>query len=110
MEKSQLVRSCAGKTMKKTIIINGTNFLDLEGFYLEIDKVLTKDLTWETGHNYDAFNDLLRGGFGVYEYGESVKIIWKGFAESKNRLGNEVVEKLLEVIANNENVKFETEG
>ena len=53
---------------KKKIIINGDNFADLESFYVEIDRVLTKDLDWETGHNLDAFNDLLRGGFGAYEY------------------------------------------
>ena len=46
---------------KQKIIINGDNFADLESFYVEIDRVLTKDLDWETGHNLDAFNDLLRG-------------------------------------------------
>ena len=43
----------------KEIIIDGNNFSDLEGFYCEIDKVLTRNLTWETGHNFAAFNDLL---------------------------------------------------
>ncbi len=37
----------------------------MEGFYDEIDRVLTKDLDWKTGHNLNALNDLLRGGFGV---------------------------------------------
>lgn len=40
-----------------------------------MDKVLTKGLTWRIGHNFDAFNDLLRGGFGVHEYGEPIVII-----------------------------------
>ena len=31
---------------------------DLEGFYNEMDKLLTKDLPYKTGHNYAAFNDL----------------------------------------------------
>jgi hypothetical protein len=52
--------------MDETVIyINGNNFSGMEGFYDEIDRVLTKDLDWKTGHNLNALNDLLRGGFGV---------------------------------------------
>ncbi len=72
---------------RKTLIINADNFSDLEGFYCEIDNILTKNLGWKTGHNLDAFNDLLRGGFGVHEYEEPIKIIWKYFEKSKIDLG-----------------------
>jgi RNAse (barnase) inhibitor barstar len=47
--------------MHTEILIDGNNFDDLEGFYCEIDRVLTKDLTWKTGHNLNAFNDILVG-------------------------------------------------
>ena len=73
---------------KQTITIKGDNFSDLESFFDEVDRVLTKDLDWQTGHNLNAFNDLLRGGFGVYEYEEPVKIVWTQFAESKVKLGS----------------------
>ena len=46
----------------KTFLLDGNNFSDMEGFYDEIDKLLTKNLQWKTGHNLNAFNDLLRGG------------------------------------------------
>jgi RNAse (barnase) inhibitor barstar len=92
---------------KQTIIIKGDSFSDLEGFYGEIDRVLTKDLDWKTGHNLNAFNDLLSGGFGVYEYEESVKIIWTKFSESKKRLGDELSDKLLEIIADHHHIEFE---
>ena len=49
----------------KCFVIDGNNFDTLEGFYSEIDNLLTKDLNWDTGHNFDAVNDLLCGGFGV---------------------------------------------
>jgi RNAse (barnase) inhibitor barstar len=49
-----------GKNMKQ-ITIDGNNFSNEEEFYTEIDKLLTKDLSWKTGHNLNAFNDLLRG-------------------------------------------------
>lgn len=81
---------------KQTIIINGENFSDLESFYDEIDRVLTKDLDWQTGHNLDAFNDLLRGGFGVYEYEEPIRLIWENFSKSKSDLGLEATKKWYE--------------
>ncbi len=93
---------------KQTIILNGDNFSDLESFYDEIDRILTKDLTWQTGHTLDAFNDLLRGGFGVYEFGEPVKIIWTKFSDSKDKLGNEITKTLLEIIASHDHIEFET--
>ncbi len=84
--------------MRTKIVIDGNNFDDLEGFYCEIDRVLTKDLTWKTGHNLDAFNDLLRGGFGVHEYGESLLISWKNCDKSRDCLGYEATIKYYENI------------
>ncbi|MBF4465162.1 barstar family protein [Flavobacterium sp. LC2016-12] len=78
---------------KQKIIINGDNFSDLQSFYDEIDRVLTKDLDWQTGHNLDAFNDLLRGGFGVYEYREPIKLIWKNISKNKKDLGLDATKK-----------------
>jgi len=65
--------------MRRTIVIDGNKFDDIEGFYYEMDSLLTKDLNWKTGHNFDAFNDLLRGGFGVHEYGEPILLSWINF-------------------------------
>ena len=82
------------------ITIDGNNFNNLEGFYSEIDKLLTRDLNWKTGHNFDAFNDLLRGGFGVHEYGEEIIVKWINNKKSKKDLGNETILILLEIICN----------
>ena len=73
--------------IRKEFIIDGNNFNTLDEFYDEIDKLLTKDLTWKTGHNLDAFNDLLRGGFGVHEYGEPILIKWLNYNKSKSDFG-----------------------
>ena len=82
--------------MKYNIIIDGNNFSDLEGFYDEMEKLLTKDLTWKPGRNLDAFNDLLRGGFGVHEYGEKLHITWIHFSKSRKDFGYEETEKYYE--------------
>ena len=74
--------------MRRQFIIDGNNFDDLEGFYCEIDKLLTNGLTWKTGHNLNAFNDLLRGGFGVQEYNEPILLVWKNFKKSSADFGH----------------------
>ena len=73
--------------MIKEIVIDGNNFYDIEGFYCEIDRALTKDLGWHTGHNLNAFNDLLSGGFGVHEYEEPIVLIWCNAEKSREDLG-----------------------
>ena len=93
---------------KQTITINGNNFSDLETFYNEIDNVLTKDLDWQTGHNLDAFNDLLRGGFGVYEYEGPIKLVWTNFTISQKTLGQELIDTLVEIITGHEHIEFTT--
>ncbi|RQO69918.1 Barstar (barnase inhibitor) [Pedobacter sp. KBW06] len=91
---------------KKTIIINGGNFSELATFYLETDKVLSKDLDWQTGHNLDAFSDLLEGGFGVHEYKEPIKLIWKDFSKSKLDLGKKLADKLVRIIEEHDHIEF----
>lgn len=81
---------------RKEIIINGNNFGNADGFRNEINRVLTKDLTWRKWHNLNAFNDFLRGGFGVHEYGEPITIIWEHSSKSKNDLGYNVTIKYYE--------------
>ncbi len=54
--------------MPKSFTIDGQKFVDLIGFYNEIESNLTKDLDWTVGGNFDAFNDVLRGGFGTFDY------------------------------------------
>ena len=73
--------------LKQTLEIDGNNFSTFESFYKEVDIKFTKNLDWETGKNLDAFNDILRGGFGVYEYDEPVKVIWLNSQKSRNDLG-----------------------
>lgn len=81
----------------KEFILDGNNFSDKEGFYREIDSLLTKDLDFETGHNLNAYNDLLRGGFGVHEYGEPIKIKWLNYEKSKKELGADFVLSIIEI-------------
>ena len=73
--------------------IDGTRFSTLEEFYDEVSSVLIPDVFW--GHNLDAFNDILRGGFGTPE--EGFKLIWKNSALSRQRLGYQETVRQLEL-------------
>ena len=68
------------------IIIDGANFSTIDEFYDEVEKKFTKNLSWKIGRNLDAFNDVLSGGFGVFER-EPIIIKWKNSAKSRNDFG-----------------------
>ncbi|WP_149240787.1 Barstar (barnase inhibitor) [Dyadobacter sp. 32] len=72
---------------KKTIVINGENFSDLAGCYQEMNSLFMHDTGWKMSHSLDALNDILYGGFGVFEPGEPVVVIWQNFSKSKDALG-----------------------
>ena len=82
----------------RTFTIDGNNFSNREEFFDEIDRVFTSGLIWKTGHNLDAFNDLLRGGFGMHEYGEPIRIRWVHFSRSKEVLDSRTLLTILEII------------
>ena len=78
---------------KKTIIINANHFSDLATFYEEMDKLFMHNMDWKMGHSLDALNDILYGGFGVYQPGEPVLVLWQNVPKSKNDLGVEETRK-----------------
>ena len=80
----------------KSFVLEGNRFDTLEGFYDEVERVLTKDLDWKIGRNLDAFNDVLEGGFGAFEYEEPIHIIWEHSDKSKSDLGYPETIKWLE--------------
>ena len=82
--------------MRQKFIIDGARFDTLEGFYSEVDTVFTKDITFKTGHNLDAYNDILRGGFGMHGRNEPITILWKNAAKSRVDFGYPSTAKYLE--------------
>ncbi|HXU28849.1 MAG TPA: hypothetical protein VN698_16585 [Bacteroidia bacterium] len=66
----------ATQHMKQTIIIDGNNFSNLEGFYAEISKAFNKPADWDLSKSLYAFNDILSGGIGAHAYKETIKLIW----------------------------------
>ena len=80
---------------KKMIVINGGHFSSLVVFYDEVSSVLMKDTDWKVG-TLDGFDDILYGGFGVFENNEKTEIIWKESGKSKNDLGLQATQEFYE--------------
>jgi hypothetical protein len=66
-----------------TYEIDGARFSTLEEFFEEVSRVLIPNVFW--GHNLDAFNDILRGGFGTPD--EGFLLTWKNSDLSRQKLG-----------------------
>ncbi|NUO76682.1 MAG: barnase inhibitor [Lysobacter sp.] len=71
--------------MKTVIEIDGVDFSTLDGFFVHFEqRVLCGHHGW--GRNLDAFNDVLRGGFGTPDGGFVLR--WRHHALSMQRLGH----------------------
>jgi RNAse (barnase) inhibitor barstar len=79
--------------MVATYEIDGMRFSTLEEFFREISRVLIPGAEW--GHNLDAFDDILRGGFGTPEAGFTLR--WKNHELSRGRLGRPETVRQLEL-------------
>ncbi|WP_089736807.1 ribonuclease inhibitor [Chryseobacterium jejuense] len=80
---------------RKMIVIHGGHFSSLDGFYEEVSKVLMRDTDWKVG-TLDGFDDILYGGFGVFENKEEIEIIWKESQKSQEDLGLKATQEFYE--------------
>jgi RNAse (barnase) inhibitor barstar len=87
--------------MKITYEIDGERATTLKEFYDEISRVLVPDYEW--GHNLDAFNDLLHGGFGTPE--EGFVLAWKNSEVSREKLGDDF-NTLVDIIESHDDLEL----
>jgi RNAse (barnase) inhibitor barstar len=73
-----------------TYTLDGTRFKTLEGLFDEVTRSFRIE-PW--GHNLDAFNDILSGGFGLPAEGFTIR--WLHHALSRERLGYPETERQL---------------
>lgn len=69
--------------MKSRYTIDGNAFNSLDGFWDHVHDVLIPG--YDAGKGLDAFNDILRGGFGTPDDG--FIIVWTNAARSRHVLG-----------------------
>jgi RNAse (barnase) inhibitor barstar len=82
---------------KRVYEIDGRDFATLEEFLNVVSRVLIPEGEGKWGSNLDAFNDILRGGFGTPEGGFILH--WKNSHVSHERLGYpETVRRLERIV------------
>jgi RNAse (barnase) inhibitor barstar len=82
------------ESVKPEIIIDATQFSDLAGLANYLSEVALKGQHRWNG-NLDAFNDILRGGFGTPDGGFT--IVWRNHQKSRQELA-QTFDILLEII------------
>ena len=88
---------------RQVFTIDGRRFSNMKGFYQEVKDVFTDGLDWHIGDNLDAFNDVLRGGFGRHEYGEPIHIRWISYDKSIRNLEKETMDEIEDIILDTDN-------
>ena len=83
------------------IEIDGSRFDTIGGFYDEISQQLIGGADW--GRNLDAFNDVLRGGFGTPENG----FVLRWIASDRSRRQLDQFDTILEIITDHDHVTLE---
>ncbi len=83
---------------RQEFTIDGRHFSDMDGFYDEVEQVFTSVLDRGIGRNLNAFNDILRGGFGRHEFGNPIHIKWLSYEKSVRDLGKETMDTIVEII------------
>ena len=84
-------------TEKKTYILDGKAFWTLKGFAEHFSDVVLVDHRWH-GRSFDAFNDIMLGGFGTPEEGFIIR--WKHSRLAKPKLGPHVFNLLVKIMRN----------
>ena len=74
--------------------IDGRWFWTVRGFLEHFGRRVIPGASW--GRNLDAFNDVLRGGFGTPEGGFTLR--WKNHAKSRKRLGAPQFNAIVDII------------
>ncbi|MEL7682740.1 barstar family protein [Citromicrobium bathyomarinum] len=80
-------------TAKPELVIDGSRVWSLESFWDEVSRSLIPGARW--GRNLDAFNDILRGGFGTPEGGFVLR--WSESETSRAFLGYPETIRQLEI-------------
>lgn len=83
---------------RQEFTIDGRHFSDMDGFYDEVEQAFTSVLDRGIGRNLNAFNDILRGGFGRHEFGNPIHIKWLSYEKSVRDLGKETMDTIVEII------------
>jgi len=92
-ERRRPITAGTTETGKPIFVIDGSRFLDFEGFAREISPWIDRDTWWYGYGNLDAFDDVLAGGYGTPDCGFVIR--WIHSDLSRSALGHGATEQWL---------------
>ena len=81
----------------QTFTLDGRYMLNNKPFSQEIQRVLCPSFK-KMGKNLDALVDVLRGGFGEFEYGEKVELDLIYYKKAEQGLGTGFFKKVIRIL------------
>ena len=87
----------------KEFVLDGKNMTSVEKFYQEVQRVLCPNFS-KMGKNLHAFRDVLRGGFGAFDEGETIRLWIIHKKHMKEHLQDNFVNSIFRIIDESTNV------
>jgi hypothetical protein len=87
----------------KEFVLDGKNMTSVEKFYEEVQRVLCPSFS-KMGKNLHAFRDVLRGGFGPFDEGATIKLWIMHKKHMKKHLPEGFVNSIFRIIDESSNV------
>ncbi|MCK4566434.1 MAG: barstar family protein, partial [Candidatus Thorarchaeota archaeon] len=81
----------------KEFVLDGKNMTSVENFYQEVQRVLCPSFR-KMGRNLHAFRDVLRGGFGAFDEGETIHLWIIHKKHMKKHLPENFVNSIFKII------------
>lgn len=75
-----------GATGRLSLTLDG-DVADIAAFYAEVNRVFMAGEGWRLGESLDAFDDMLRGGYGATRGFDAVDLHWRDIERSRHALG-----------------------
>ncbi len=76
-------------------VIEGGRIRGIPDLYMELNRLFMTGEDWQLGASLDALDDLLYGGYGTLAEDDTVRIVWRDAAHSRDALGVAETERWL---------------
>lgn len=92
--------------MMKEFIIEGTRITTVKSFFEEIERELLVDRSGIDSWSLDVLDDVLLGGYGLYDLKDGVRLVWRNYERSKRRLNAIFLNDLVEILTSHKHVEL----
>ncbi|MEL7425338.1 MAG: barstar family protein [Bacteroidota bacterium] len=90
----------------REFIIEGSRITTAKSFFKEIERELLVDSSGIRRWSLDVFDDILLGGYGLYNLNEEFRLVWRNYKRSQARLNDELLDSIVEILNSHEHIEL----